>query len=105
MFGLPERWVPPAFVRPCPLTSYESTRCYGARTLTAVPAPCAVRPNSEELEATSGLFIIQPRLAIRGQGLDGLVNQRVAVIELCQPDHAGEILADDRAKLVTSMMP
>jgi uncharacterized protein (DUF302 family) len=30
---------------------------------------------------------------------------RVAVLELCQPHHAGKILAEDRAKVVTSMMP
>jgi uncharacterized protein (DUF302 family) len=30
---------------------------------------------------------------------------RVAVLELCQPHHAGKILTDDRAKVVTSMMP
>lgn len=30
---------------------------------------------------------------------------RVAVIELCQPHHAGKILAEDRGKIVTSMMP
>lgn len=30
---------------------------------------------------------------------------RVAVIELCQPHHAGRILAEDRGKVVTSMMP
>jgi uncharacterized protein (DUF302 family) len=30
---------------------------------------------------------------------------RVAVLELCQPHHAGRILAEDRAKVVTSMMP
>ncbi len=30
---------------------------------------------------------------------------RVAVLELCQPHHAGQILAEDRAKVVTSMMP
>ncbi|AGA31778.1 protein of unknown function DUF302 [Thioalkalivibrio nitratireducens DSM 14787] len=30
---------------------------------------------------------------------------RVAVVELCQPHHAAKILAEDRAKLVTSLMP
>ncbi len=30
---------------------------------------------------------------------------RVAVLELCQPHHAGAILAEDRAKVVSSMMP
>lgn len=30
---------------------------------------------------------------------------RVAVLELCQPHHAGKILSEDRAKVVTSMMP
>ncbi len=39
---------------------------------------------------------------VRAEGYDV---QRVAVIELCQPHHAAEILADDRAKVVTSMMP
>jgi uncharacterized protein (DUF302 family) len=29
----------------------------------------------------------------------------VSVIELCQPDHAGKILEDDAARVVTSMMP
>jgi len=30
---------------------------------------------------------------------------RVAVLELCQPHHAARILAEDRAKMVTSLMP
>ena len=30
---------------------------------------------------------------------------RVAVLELCQPHHAAQILAEDGAKAVTSMMP
>jgi uncharacterized protein (DUF302 family) len=30
---------------------------------------------------------------------------RVAVLELCQPDHAAKILARDDARLVTSLMP
>ncbi|AHE96990.1 DUF302 domain-containing protein [Thioalkalivibrio paradoxus] len=30
---------------------------------------------------------------------------RVAVLELCQPHHAAKILAEDRAKVVTSLMP
>ena len=30
---------------------------------------------------------------------------RVAVLELCQPHHAGKILSEDRAKVVSSMMP
>lgn len=30
---------------------------------------------------------------------------RVAVLELCQPHHAAKILADESAKVVTSMMP
>ena len=29
----------------------------------------------------------------------------VAAIKLCQPDHAGRILEEDEAKIVTSMMP
>jgi uncharacterized protein (DUF302 family) len=29
----------------------------------------------------------------------------VTVIELCQPDHAAEILTEDEARVVTSMMP
>jgi len=39
---------------------------------------------------------------VRAAGYDV---DRVAVVELCQPHHAAEILADDRAKVVTSMMP
>ena len=35
----------------------------------------------------------------------GYTVDRVAVLELCQPHHAGTILADERAKVVTSMMP
>ena len=35
----------------------------------------------------------------------GYTVDRVAVLELCQPHHAGKILSDDRAKVVTSMMP
>ncbi|TVP85313.1 MAG: DUF302 domain-containing protein [Thioalkalivibrio sp.] len=36
---------------------------------------------------------------------EGYEVDRAAVIELCQPHHAAEILADDRARVVTSMMP
>ena len=36
---------------------------------------------------------------------EGYEVDRVAVIELCQPHHAAGILADDQAKVVTSMMP
>lgn len=31
--------------------------------------------------------------------------ERVAVLELCQPHHAARILAEDQARMVTSLMP
>ncbi len=36
---------------------------------------------------------------------EGYEVDRVAVMELCQPHHAAQILSDDEAKVVTSMMP
>jgi uncharacterized protein (DUF302 family) len=36
---------------------------------------------------------------------DGYDVPRVAVIELCNPGHAGPILAEDEGRVVTSMMP